>query len=168
MKKGSYKGRRVDFRCYAASCFNPHLFVGPFDARCGCGATALALLTGIAPRAIAAQNGSKHFADKFMVRFLRHKAYSVQELTLCNLSASGSEIGPEHVVLLCQMFCQKEATWGVMFNGNYFHNFEFYRLETLSLLNKPVLSAYVVGHSWWRSSRPWTLKPRASTTETQQ
>lgn len=49
LAKGSYKGRRVDFAGYAVSCFTPHLFCGEFRKTLGCGAAALALLTGVSP-----------------------------------------------------------------------------------------------------------------------
>lgn len=159
MEKGSYNGRRVPFWRYTASRFDPYLFASGANAGFGCGATALALLTGIFPRSIAHENGDHHFPDEFMVQFLRRHRYGVQQLTLCNVSASESNIGPEHVVLLSQLFRRNEATWGVIYSGIYFHNFAVYQLENLSLLNKPVLSAYLVIHPRWR---PLRSSPRKS------
>lgn len=159
MDRGFYNGRRVEFANYAASVFNPYLWGGPFRSSVGCGASALALLTGIAPEVIAKKNGGEHYSDGFMVRFLRVRGFSVLNLTLCNLSATPSKIGREHVVLLSQLFRKNEGTWGVIHNDTYYHNFSSYLLDTLSLLRKPILSAYLVVHPRWRSDRSKIARP---------
>jgi hypothetical protein len=148
--KGSYKGRRVDFSNYAASFFNPYIFSGSARSVVGCGAAALALLTGAAPEVIAKKHRGAHYSDGFMVRYLRDRRFSVLQLTLCNLSAATAKIGTAHVLLLSQLFRQNEGTWGVIFNWTYYHNFQSYSLDALSFLNKPILSAYVVVHPKWR------------------
>lgn len=150
MQKGNYTGRPVNFTSYVASCFTPHLFAGPLANGIGCGASALALLTGVLPALIASRNGSRHYSDKFMLGHLHERGFTVLPLTQCNVTASTSEIGNQHVVLLSQLFRRNEATWGVIFNERYFHNFETYALDALSMLNKPVLSAYLVFHPRWR------------------
>jgi hypothetical protein len=160
---GRYTGRRVDFSKYAASFFNPHLFHDGFRLRSGCGATALALLTGVAPEIIAQKNGTPHYADDFMIRFLRRRGFSVLALTQCSVSAATNKVGGQHVVLLSQLFRKNEGTWGVLFNDTYFHNFHIFRLTTLSMLNKPILSAYLVMHSRWRLSRMREEKPGLKT-----
>jgi hypothetical protein len=150
VEKGSYRGRRVDFSNYAASFFNPYLFSGSARSVVGCGASALALLTGTAPEAIAKKNRGAHYSDGFMVRFLRDQRFRVLRLTLCNLSAATPKIGTAHVVLLSQLFRRNEGTWGVIFNWTYYHNFQNYALDALSFLNKPILSAYLVAHPKWQ------------------
>lgn len=159
MKQGSYKGRRVDFSTYAASCFNPFLFAGPVRSRLGCGATALALLTGVAPETITAKKRGSHYSDDFMVRFLRARGFRVLLLTLCNLSSAKADIGTAQVLLLSQLFRKNEGTWGVIFNGEYYHNFEGYSLTVLSFINKPILSAYLVAHPKWQRNPPPSVKP---------
>jgi hypothetical protein len=163
--RGIYNGRRVDFAKYAASFFNPYLFCGPFRSPVGCGACALALLTGVAPEVITEKNGGEHYSDDFMVRFLRVRGFSVLNLTMCNLSASSSKVGKQHVVLLSQLFQKNEGTWGAIHYDNYYHNFEVYSLEAISFLNKPILSAYLVVHPRWRSDHLATVgtgpKPKA-------
>jgi len=151
MDKGTYNGRRVNFGRYAASCFNPYLFCGPGSALRGCGACALALLTGVEPETISEKNGGTHYSDAFMTKFLRGHGFRVLPLTQCNLSAAKDYVGTDHVVLLSQLFRRNEATWGVVFRGIYFHNFSVYFLDSLSLLNKPVLSAYVLVDTRWQS-----------------
>jgi hypothetical protein len=146
--KGTYKGHRVDFDKYAVSFFNPYLY--PDSALIGCGASSLALLTGIAPGIIAAKNGGEHYPDEFMLRFLRHQRFRALQLTQCNVSNARDDIGIGHVVLISQLFTRNEATWGVIFHGMYYHNFRLYTLDTLSMLNKPILSAYVIFHPKWR------------------
>ncbi len=59
-------------------------------------------------------------------------------------------IGSDHVLLISQLFRREEGTWGVVFGDFYYHNFSAYDLSTLSFLNKPILSAYLVAHPKWR------------------
>jgi hypothetical protein len=159
VEKGSYKGRRVDFSKFAASCFNPFLFAGSARSRLGCGASALALLTGTAPETITAKKRGTHYSDDFMMRFLRGRGFRVLLLTLCNLSSATADIGASHVLLVSQLFRKNEGTWGVIFNGLYYHNFESYLLGTLCFINKPILSAYLVAHPKWQMNPPASLKP---------
>jgi len=150
----------VDFYSYAASFFNPFFFVGPLRNRMGCGASALALLTGTAPEVIKLKHKSSHFSDDFMVRFLRRKGFRTLALTQCNLSLAGGQIGAAHVLLIAQLFRRNEGTWSVMFDGNCFHNFDVYQLEHSSFLTKPILSAHLVVHPSWQSNQT-TLAPKS-------
>jgi len=150
VNKGTYTGRRVDFSNYAVSFFNPYLFTGEVRSRLGCGPAALALLTGLPPELVAAQNGGEHTPDAFVLRFLRARNYSVLPLTQCNVSHSDQSIGANHVVLLSQLFRKNEATWGVIFGEHYYHNFAEYAVSSLAFLNKPILTAYLVVHPGWR------------------
>lgn len=147
---GKYTRRRVDFSKYSVAFFNPHLFVGSGRSLCGCGASALSTLTGVPPHIIAAKNGQRHYPDRFMRSFLRQRGFSVVPLTLCSVSVGNAGLGDQHVLLISQLFKRNEATWGLVFNSMYYHNFEIYSLEALSFLNKPVLTAYVVSHLKWR------------------
>ena len=165
MEKGTYTGRRINFGEYAASVFRPHVFFGSMRAQMGCGSTALALLTGVPPETVAAENrsGKSHHSDGFMTTFLRRRGFRVLPLTLCNVSASDSMIGKDNVILLSQLFRENEATWGVIFKGFYYHNFDIYSFEALSSINKPILSAYLVFHRSWRLGRRQPDKPTART-----
>lgn len=163
MEIGTYKGRRVDFGNYATSRFNPFIFTDPDESLVGCGPSALGLITGIKPTVIAGQKRTgKHTSDRFMVQFLRARGFRVLKLTHCNLSASPLKLGFRHVVLLSQLFRKGEATWGVFAAGIYLHNFEVYNMQSLSLLSKPVVSAFLVIHDRWRDNpsarRPMTPK----------
>lgn len=160
MEQGRYTGRRVDFGKYAAAVFNPFLFSCHIRGNRGCGATALALLTGVSPDRIARLNHYQpHYDDAFMVRFLRRRGFTVVPLTQCALSASDSMLGNSHVVLLSQLFRKNEATWGVIFDGAYFHNFDLYTLDSMSFLNKPILSAYLISSPLWRLDHSPGPKP---------
>lgn len=165
MDKGTYNGRRVDFSLYATSCFNPYLFTGAARARLGCGACALALLTGARPESIAGKNGGRHYSDKFMVSFLRIRGFQTVRLTMCNLSAGASTLGSTHVLLTSQLFRRNEGTWGVIHSDLFYHNFSSYNLDTLAFLNQPILSAYLVVHPRWRldMTDPVDEKGRAHT-----
>ena len=116
----------------------------------GCGACALALLTGVPPEVIARKNNSSHYSDEFMLRFLRKREFSVLPLTWCNVSTNKSPIDNFHVLLLSQLFARNEATWLVLHNELCYHGFDVYTATTLSFLNKPVLSAYLLVHPKWQ------------------
>jgi hypothetical protein len=154
MDRGKYTGRRVDFSKLAAACFNPYLFCAPRRAHYGCGASALALLTGIAPEQIAKEHGpSEHFSDNYMVRYLRKHGFQVERITMCRMS-EGSQLSLANVVLLSQLVLKNEGTWGVLYDRLYYHNFDLYAVDHLAFLNKPVLSAHAVFHPRWRAYPP--------------
>jgi len=69
-----------------------------------------------------------------MLRFLRNQGFKTLCLTLCNLSRSKSQVQPANVVLLSQLFRRNEATWGVVYDNSYYHNFQHYSLESISFL----------------------------------
>lgn len=151
MEKGRYTGHRVDFTEFAVSRFIPHLFVNSLRVSYGCGATALALLTGRHPAAISLVNRNAHYSDKFMLRFLHTYGFSTVKLTLCNVSTARNKVGNGHVLLLTQLLKQNEGTWGVLFEEMYYHNFQILQLSSLSFVNRPILSAYVINHRKWQS-----------------
>jgi hypothetical protein len=156
---GSYRGRRVDFSRYAASFFNPYLFVGSLRSQLGCGVSALALLTGTDPLRIRSRRSGTHCSDSFMIRLLREMGFRTLRLTQCNVSLTDFRIGARHVVLISQLFQRNEGTWIVLFDGKCYHNFESYNLESLSFLNKPILSAYLVVHPRWQLDAPTKPSP---------
>lgn len=158
MLPGRNPGRRVDFSKYAASCFTPFLYNSPVRRLLGCGATALALLSGIPPEQIAAKKRGAHYSDRFMVRFLRGHCFRTLELSVGNRAAAKSQLGDSHCLLLSQWYRGDEGTWLVLHNGTCYHNFDMYSLDSLSFLRKPLLSAYLVMHPRWR--RP--AKPPAN------
>ena len=134
-----------------ASAFTPHFFLSPDRARLGCGATALAALTGVEPELIAFENGARHYPDRFMVRFLRAHGFRTLRLSRSVLVDKGYGLGFEHVLLVSQQLTREEGTWGIIFGDTYVHNFETYRLSTFWLLRKPLMSAYVIFHPRWRT-----------------
>jgi hypothetical protein len=154
----------VDFSPFAASFFAPHLFSGAARSQLGCGASALALITGVAPEIISAQNGGTHFSDQFMIRFLRARKFRTLRLTPRMVTGAGTKIVPNHVLLVSQWFRPGEGTWGVVYEDFYYHNFEGYVLSSLAFLNKPIMSAHLVIHPKWRINCSATKpepKPRA-------
>ena len=140
----------MDFSPYAASFFAPHLYCGSVRSGLGCGASALALITGVAPEIVASENGGAHYSDRFMTRFLRARNFRTLRLTPNMVTGAKNKIGADHVLLVSQLFRRQEGTWGVVFQDFYYHNFEGYVLSSLAFLNKPILSAYVVFHPKWR------------------
>jgi hypothetical protein len=149
----------VDFSRYATACFNPFLFSSSENASGGCGASALGLLTGIRPANFIPKNGVKHYSDSYMLFCLRHHGFQVFRLTQCNLSHATCGISDRHVLLLSQLYRKNEATWIVLFNSICYHNFDAYSLESLSFINKPLLSAYVLYHPKWQMTSGALVKP---------
>jgi hypothetical protein len=149
-RKLKYKGRRADFDPFAASVFAPHIFTGRERARVGCGAVTLACLTGIPPERIAAKNRGPHYSDRFMLRFLKRRGFRVMKLSPIRMTSARNKVRSEHVILVSQLLYDYTATWGVIFDSLFFHNFKSYDLSTLALLNKPIISAYLVVHPSWQ------------------
>lgn len=142
----------MDFAPFAASFFAPHLFSAHVRSQLGCGASALALITGVAPEIISSQNGRTHYSDRFMTRFLRARRFRTLRLTPDLLVQAKTKVRPDHVLLISQLFRHGEGTWGVVFADFYYHNFDTYALSSLAFLNKPILSAYLVIHPKWQIS----------------
>jgi hypothetical protein len=154
----------MDFSPFAASFFAPHLFSGAARSQLGCGASALALVTGVAPEIISSQNGGSHFSDRFMVGFLRVRNFRTLRLTPRMITGARTKIGSNHVLLVSQWFRSDEGTWGVVYENFYYHNFEAYVLSSLAFLNRPIMSAYLIIHPKWRINCSVTKpdpKPRA-------
>jgi hypothetical protein len=140
----------LDFSPFAASFFAPHLYGGSARSALGCGATALAMLTGELPERISLQNRKAHFSDGFMLRFLRARGFRTLRLTPALIVQAKAPIRPDHVLLVSQLFQRGEGTWGIVFGGMYYHNCETYHLSTFSFMNKLILSAFLVLHPKWR------------------
>jgi hypothetical protein len=98
----------------------------------GCGASALALLTGVAPEIISERNNRAHYSDRFMREFLKARAFRVLHLTPKMVVAGKSQIGMDHVLLVSQLFRHNEGTWGVVFEDFYYHNFAVFSLSSLA------------------------------------
>ncbi len=142
----------MDFAPFAASFFAPHLFSGSIRSQLGCGASALALITGVPPETIAARNCGRHYSDRFMTRFLRAQNFRTLRLTPRMVTGAKTKIGASHVLLVSELFHPGEGTWGVIYADFYYHNFDAYALSSLAFLNKPIMSAYLVFHPNWRVS----------------
>ena len=110
----------------------------------------MALITGVPPEVIRAQSGRRHYSDAFMVGFLQARGFRTLRLTPNLLVKAGTTVGPDHVLLISQLFRPREGTWGVIFGELYYHNFEVYALSGRAFLNKPILSGYLVIHPKWR------------------
>lgn len=149
----------MDFSRYAVSYFNPFLFSGTIRQSLGCGASALSLLTGVPPEYVAAKSRDGHYSDEFMVRFLRQRGCHVWRLTQCNVSTAISPLGDAHVILISQLLLRNEGTWGVIYDNKYYHNYSILNVNFISLLNKPILSAYLVVHPKWQLSSLVMDKP---------
>ena len=94
-----------------------------------------------------------------MLRFLRERGFSLHKITT-DLVINGGRITNAHVVLISQLLRKGEGTWGVLFGGIFWHNFDIYAVNGLSLLNQPLLTAYIVAHPKYRQYPVWYDKTR--------
>ncbi len=146
------KGR--DLEHFRVRHFAPHLYDSIY-AHCGCGAIALATLTGENPAFI--QNPNKrnkdHWSDSFVVSFLKKREYQVKLLDKKTLLRDEifSSVTNKHVLLVSHWLNKKNASWAVISHGcYYYHNFEVLPLVPLEFVNRPILTAYAVFHEKWK------------------
>jgi hypothetical protein len=153
METGSYH-RRLDFDSFVSDKFVAHISTGS-DILAGCGATALSLLTG--DRALHIGIRKRDWDSGYMARYLRRRGFRVARLTLRNLTNFGTVESPitrGHVVLARIKFLRGEASWIIIHNGMVYHNFEITELKPYSMLNHPVMEAFLVSHPSWGGSIP--------------
>lgn len=150
MENGKYGNSNTDFSKIAIDKFSATMFdVGRFS-RVGCGANALALLTGVNPSKILSLNRNRnHFSDRFMLDFLRQRSFRAFRITKCNLTHKNTDyemgqIADNHLLLASQLLKPNEASWVVYWGGIQYHNFELSKASFWSLLNLPIVSAYVL------------------------
>lgn len=156
METGYYKNRSLDWESFEVDVFSPHLFgIGG----CGCGASALATLTGVPPHFIRNTNrvNPNHWKDSFMIKFLKENGFKVRHLTKCDVSNTNPGTGiasynltDRHVLLLSQLTGKNTASWTVAHGKLWYHNFETCSFQATGLLNLPTLTCYLVCHPNWR------------------
>jgi hypothetical protein len=157
MEIGQYRKRPIDWKKYQVGCFRPHLFS---LTGYGCGANILSLLTGIAPYKIRNTNteNPEHWTEQFVINFLRRRKFIVKPFTACDATNSESDDGyikesltDDHVLLTVQLLAKNKATWAVIHNKLWYHNFQIYSNSGLSMLNAPMLKAFVLFHNRWKT-----------------
>jgi hypothetical protein len=155
MEIGTYRKKPVKWSDYTIDVFTPHLYLNSIS---GCGGNSLALLTGKNPDQIKNPNkkNSNDWTDTFMVTYLKQNGFKVIPLTkreVTNFDFSyGSGIKSEHVILMSQLFNKKTASWAVVHNDLWYHNFQTCSFTSLSLINSPTLTCYVLWHKKWMNS----------------
>jgi hypothetical protein len=156
METGYYKKRTIDWRKWEVDVFNPHLFL--VDG-CGCGASALATLTGVPPQYIHNTNkkNRNHWKDSYMIKFLKICGFKVHHLTKCDVSNTDISYGyasesvtDRHVLLMSQLMNKNSASWTIAHNKLWYHNFQTCSFSPTSILSQPTLSCYLILHPSWR------------------
>lgn len=152
MKHGNYGPGNTDFKKLQVSKFPLTLWDGVAYGHCGCGATALALITGKNPLKIAekvkiSKSGKRSFSDRFMINFLRKNNFSVFEVNKANISNRNEwshSILDNNLVLVSLLTQKKEGSWFVLYNNFLFHNFQISKANYLDFLNFPIESMFVL------------------------
>lgn len=145
MKIGTYGPRNTDFKKLrierAELCFFDKVVYG----ETGCGANALALLTGVNPLKFKTWDGL--YPDNFMLYKLRAHGYSVYEVTKANLTFSKTAamiIDDRHLILYSSLLSRGIASWFVSFNNMVVHNFDVFAPSYWALINSPIHSMFVL------------------------
>ena len=148
--------RSTDFSKLILDKFPATLYDALSYSQEGCGANALAMLTGIHPSKIKKLNKNKnHFPDSFMLKFLRKHGFKIYKITKCNLSKRNTggnlnyQIKDNHLLLCSHLLKKNEATWVIYWNGIQYHNFELAKCDFWSLINFPISTAYVLYKDEW-------------------
>lgn len=159
METGVYRKKMFDWEAFRVRRFIPHLYDQTGLTPQGCGATALSLLSGVNPEDIRNTNfkNINHWKDSFMVKFLKDRNFKVKPLTVCDVSArSGLFISDfikdSHVILTSQLLGKNTASWAVIHDGLWYHNYSIMSLTTMDLINCPILTSYVIFHKKWLPS----------------
>ena len=151
MKLGTYGNGNTKFKKLTISKCSLTMWDYVKYGSCGCGATALGLITGDNPFHIT--NKRKHFRDRFMVEYLRKRNFSIHEVTQSNLSNKkkwSHSISDNHLLLFSMLIQKKECTWMVGWNNILYHNFEILKTNYLDFINFPIDSMYVVYKKDWK------------------
>ncbi len=135
-----------EFRCTK---FAPYIFTGAYSTGNGCGASALALLTGVHPISIPYR---EDWDARYMLSFLLNKKFNIYKLTMDNLTnceTTQHPITKSHVVLASIKMLKEEATWVVLHGETMYHNFEITSMNPYDLINHPLINMYLVKHPTW-------------------
>lgn len=151
MRRGSANKKAMSFAAMRVAKFVPHIFTGGIATSFGCGATALALLTGIHP-AFIPRPRKGDWTERIVTKYLKDKDFRVLRMTLNNITPKNEllhPVGRTHVSLLRLKFMKNEASWIVVHNSMVFHNFEITELEAYEFINHPILAGFLLWHEDW-------------------
>lgn len=153
MKNGKYSTNNTDFSKYKVTKFVPHLFYSPHYDAIGCGPATVSLLTGIPPTRSMLKVNPKNTRDDDMLEVLSDNDIQNFPITKCEMTSNrhvvANKITSQHVVLISQLYLRNEASWGVLYDDILYHNFRPCAWTNLDLLNRPILSAYVLWNPNW-------------------
>ena len=158
METGYYKKKPIDWDTFEVDKFVPHLFISTYSYA-GCGANTLGLITGVPPTKIKNTNrqNPNHWKDTFMVKYLKDHGFVVRPLTKCDVSCntngfSSDFITDRHVLMTSQLMSKNVASWAVVHNKLWYHNFQICSFTGLSLVNTPILTCYILYKPEWQSA----------------
>ncbi len=155
MEYGKYGAGNTKFDKLIVSKFPNFSFDFVKYGAVGCGATALAFITGESPFKIAQKVKNKHYSDRFMLDFLRQHGISCFKVNRANLTNSPNQLiehklQDNHVILYSKLISKKECSWFVSWNRYEWHNFRVTAANYYDLLNFPIESCYVLFKKEWK------------------
>ena len=159
METGNYNDHK-NWEKYEVSRFPLHLYYHTDFESVGCGANALALITGDNPFKIRRLNKYRSdYTDAFMLKYLRQHKIKCLKLTKSNITNKKNNSGrisyditSKHVILISQLLSKAEASWFVIYDDLKFHNFSPATFTGLGMLNCPISSAYCLFNPQWSTS----------------
>lgn len=160
MDNGFYRKKPIKWSQYEVDLFIPHLYSENISGSCG--ANALSLVVGIPPKSVhnTNRNNKNDWKDSFMIKFLKKHGFIVKQLTKCDVSNTGTysmnTINDRHVLLTSQLISKNVASWAVIHNQLWYHNFQVCAFSGFTLVNAPTLTCYVVYHPSW-NMKNWKI-----------
>jgi hypothetical protein len=124
----------------------------------GCGACALALLTGISPKTLYLQNSfdNPNWPIDKVLRILRDEFFEIQEITNEGVKKNKTDIdmpiSSYHPILTVQKMTKSETSFQFIYNNLVYHNFETRPLKPMEFLNNPIVKAYLIIKDEWRDN----------------
>lgn len=142
--------RKLESETFSANKFIPHVYNRRFTGH-GCGASALALLTGVRPDKIPSRDD---WTSRFMLKFLHERGFTLAKITPQNLTNTTRlvtyAINSSHVILASILLSRTDATWVVIYSKSLYHNFEIVEFSGYEIVNHPIITAYLVHHPAWK------------------
>jgi hypothetical protein len=61
-----------------------------------------------------------------------------------------NSLAPNNIILISALFRKNEASWGVIYDHVFYHNFRPSQISSLTLINQPLLTAYCLWRPDWK------------------
>jgi len=118
----------------------------------GCGYTTIGLLTGETPSELRKQYKNIECPDKVIIKHLKSKGFVIHPLDdkfYSDLYRFQLVIQSTDVLLVSLQLNETKSTWGILYEGMMYHNFECTLFSYTDMLTMKVITAYIINHPNW-------------------